>query len=89
MAVRGSKPGEHRGGRKKGTPNKLTKALKDVILGALDDAGGQQYLASQAKTNPSAFLSLLGRVVPQELRAELDTKSTVIVVERSYGKPKQ
>jgi hypothetical protein len=89
MGVRGSKPGEHRGGRKKGTPNKLTKALKDVILGALDDAGGQAYLAKQAKTNPSAFLSLLGRVVPQELKAELDTKSTVIVVERTYCKPKQ
>ena len=28
---RGSKPGEHRGGRKKGTPNKSTKALQDLI----------------------------------------------------------
>ncbi len=27
---RGSKPGEHRGGRKKGTPNKATASLKDI-----------------------------------------------------------
>jgi hypothetical protein len=57
-----------------------------MILGSLEDAGGQQYLAGQAKANPSAFLSLLGRVVPQELKASVD--STVIVVERSYSKPK-
>ncbi len=76
-------------GRKKGVPNKQTKAIKDMLLGALADAGGQAYLTGQAKTNSSAFLALLGRIVPQELKAELETKSTVIVVERSYGKPKQ
>lgn len=27
---RGSKPGERRGGRKKGTPNKATASLKDI-----------------------------------------------------------
>lgn len=40
---RGSKPGERRGGRQAGTPNKVTKALKDMILGALDEAGGEEY----------------------------------------------
>ena len=31
MAGRGSKPGERRGGRKKGTPNKRTAELRDVV----------------------------------------------------------
>jgi hypothetical protein len=75
-------------GRPKGVPNKQTKALKDLILGALKDAGGQKYLADQANSNPSAFLSLLGRVVPQELKADLTAKSEVIVVERGYGTTK-
>ena len=74
-------------GRPKGTPNKTTKALKDMILGALKDAGGQDYLKRQAGNNPNAFLSLLGRVVPQEVKADINAKSTVIVVERSYGEP--
>lgn len=51
-------------GRKKGIPNKINKALKDMILGALGDAGGQQYLATQAVENPVAFMGLVGRVLP-------------------------
>ena len=51
-------------GRKKGTPNRNTAKVKDMILGALNDVGGQGYLARQAEENPKAFLSLLGRVLP-------------------------
>lgn len=61
---RGSKPGERRGGRQKGTPNKVTGALKDMILGALSDAGGQEYLLRQSSENPIAFLTLVGKVLP-------------------------
>jgi hypothetical protein len=49
----GSKPGERRGGRQKGTPNKVTRTLREAILQALDEAGGEggavAYLRSQAK----------------------------------------
>lgn len=50
--MRGSKPGERRGGRQKGTPNKIPSDLKVMILGALDKAGGVEYLAAQAIENP-------------------------------------
>ncbi len=52
------------GGRKAGTPNKINAALKDMILTALDKAGGVKYLTEQAKANPAAFMSLIGRVLP-------------------------
>jgi len=64
---RGSKPGERRGGRAKGTPNRLTGELKDMILGALSDAGGQAYLSKQAQDNPTAFLTLVGKVLPLQV----------------------
>lgn len=51
-------------GRVRGVPNKLTKALKDMILQALANAGGEEYLARQADENPNAFLALVGRVLP-------------------------
>ena len=57
-------------GRRKGVPNKFTKALKDMILGALDDAGGQAYLVMQAKKNPSVFMTLLGKVLPLQVTGE-------------------
>jgi hypothetical protein len=68
--MRGSRPGERRGGRKKGTPNKTTRALKDMILQALEDAGGVKYLKRQARENPAAFLTLIGKIVPNEIRAQ-------------------
>lgn len=54
-------------GRPKGVVNKNTKALKDMILGALDKAGGVDYLLAQAHDNPAAFLSLIGKVLPLQV----------------------
>jgi hypothetical protein len=57
-----------KGGRRKGIPNKNTKALKDMILGALEKSGGEEYLVEQAQANPSAFMQLIGKVLPTELK---------------------
>ena len=60
------------GGNRKGIPNKNTKALKDMILAALSDAGGQKYLATQAIENPASFLTLIGKVLPTTLAGSVD-----------------
>lgn len=57
-------------GRPKGVPNKVTGALKDMILQALDGAGGAKYLQTQAIENPSAFLTLVGKVLPMTVSAD-------------------
>lgn len=77
MSTRGSKPGERRGGRQKGTPNKINAELKDMILGALDDAGGQKYLLAQAHENPNAFLTLVGKTLPKQVNADMKLSGTV------------
>lgn len=64
---RGAKKGERRGGRAPGTPNKITAELKDMIRGALDDAGGREYLKRQAIAEPVAFMTLLGKILPKEV----------------------
>lgn len=51
-------------GRPKGSKNKNTKALKDMILASLDKVGGVDYLQKQANENPTAYLSLVGKVLP-------------------------
>jgi hypothetical protein len=38
-----------------------------MILNALAKAGGEQYLVDQAESNPKAFLTLVGKVVPLQL----------------------
>lgn len=68
-------------GRPKGSQNKVTKELKDMILGALDDAGGQGYLATQAKLNPNAFLSLVGKVLPLKMTGQVQFVPLVVEVD--------
>lgn len=63
-------------GRAKGVPNKVTKQLKDMILGALDDAGGQEYLVKQAMDNPNVFCALVGKILPMQVNAEVNATIT-------------
>lgn len=62
-------------GRKRGVPNKFTGTLKEMILKALDDAdpdGGTGYLTKQAKENPTAFMTLVGKVLPMTVASDPD-----------------
>ena len=88
-----SKVGEDRpkrvktGGRRKGTPNKTTAALKDMVLGALDRAGGEDYLLRQADQEPKAFMALLGRVLPMQVQGTGDKGEIVHRVIREIVRP--
>jgi hypothetical protein len=55
------------GGRKAGTPNKMTAALKEDILSALAGVGGADYLQDVARSHPPAFLALIGKVLPMTI----------------------
>ena len=61
-------------GRPKGAVNKTTALLKDSILQAAQDAGGEGgivgYLTLQAIENPGPFMSLLGKVLPTEVKVD-------------------
>lgn len=60
------------GGRKKGTTNKQTAAVKDMVLAALGNVGGIEYLQRQAEANPTAFLTLVGKVIPLQVGGDPD-----------------
>jgi hypothetical protein len=65
--------GRKTGGRKKGTPNKTTAALRDAILMAVEHAqpGGKVgYLKWLANNNSGAFASLLGKVLPTTIAGD-------------------
>ena len=54
-------------GRKKGVPNKVTTELKEMILQALHNKGGVKYLEAQAEKSPTAFLALVGKILPMQV----------------------
>ena len=68
------------GGRAKGVPNKATAELKEMILGALSEVGGQAYLVQQALDNPNAFMTLVGKVVPRDLNAAVEAAASITVI---------
>lgn len=77
--------GKKTGGRQRGTPNKTTGALKDMILSALSGAGGVTYLQRQATENPSAFLTLVGKVLPLQLNGDGQAGALVITWQPSQN----
>lgn len=64
-------------GRPKGALNKTTTQLKEMILNALAKSGGEDYLVQQAEENPTAFLTLVGKVLPLQVAGEMDHKVKV------------
>lgn len=73
----GSNTGNRGKGRPKGSVNKTTGQLKEMILNALGAAGGEEYLVRQAKENPTAFMTLVGKVLPLQVAGEMDHKVKV------------
>jgi hypothetical protein len=64
------KPGGNAGkGRKPGSSNKITRDIKEMVINALQKAGGEEYLTDQARKNPSAFMGLVGKVLPLQVQA--------------------
>ena len=68
VAKSSRKPPAVRGNRK-GVPNKNTAAIKDMILAALDESGGVDYLVARARDprTAAAFLGLIGKVLPMQV----------------------
>src|SRR5215468_7862907 len=59
-------------GRPKGSKNKTTVAMREMILRSPDEVGGVEYLKRLAIENSSAYASLLGKV----LQTTLDTSKS-------------
>lgn len=72
------------GGSRKGKPNKNTQELKNMILEALDESGGVEYLVRKANDprTAAAFLSLIGKVLPMTIAGDKDTPLVFNVIER-------
>lgn len=72
-------------GRKPGVPNKVTHDLRMTILNALhkaDPGGAEGYLKKMAKEEPVAFLGLVGKCLPREIKVDSNVKVQQLNVHR-------
>lgn len=51
-----------------------------MIRGALEDAGGRDYLKAQAEKNPAAFMTLVGKILPTEVSGPDGGSITVKII---------
>jgi hypothetical protein len=86
------------GGREKGTPNKISRALKEAILEAAENAGKRlnpdaesgtvAYMEQIAIQEPASFCSLLGKVLPMTIADTGKDSGTRLVIKKSFVRPK-
>lgn len=76
-------------GRPKGSTNHQSKIIKEMLFEALDRAGGAEYLYNQSQTNPTAFMTMLGKVMPTQISGDDENPLTIIQrIERVVLDPK-
>jgi hypothetical protein len=72
--------GSKTGGRKAGTPNKLTRTVKEAFeeaFNALQEQPGVK-LGEWGKANPTEFYKLAARLIPAEINAKVSTQETAL-----------
>lgn len=76
MSEKQSKKSTGRGGKREGAGrpagslDKGNALIREMIVEALDQAGGVEYLVRQANAKPAAFLALIGKVMPVQIAGD-------------------
>ena len=62
-------------GRPKGVPNKIRADVAELVRDALELLGDARYLVVRGKRNPNAFLGLVQKLMPTNIKAEVNVNS--------------
>lgn len=69
--MRGSLPGERRGGRHKGVPNKITALARDSIAMVAKGLGGHKRMIAWAKEAPDNETAFWTKIYPRLLPVQV------------------
>lgn len=67
------------GGRKKGTPNKFSRDIKQSILKAYDAIGGDDAFAEWARDNKTEFYKIHAKLIPKDVNLHGELRLEEIV----------
>jgi Family of unknown function (DUF5681) len=68
-------------GKPKGTPNKLTRTVKETVLAVFDDLqqDPKANLLSWGKGNPTEFYKIAAKLIPTEIAAKVEINKPIII----------
>ena len=69
-------------GRRKGSKNRTTVLLKEAIEESFANVGGAEYLTQMATIEPRAYLTLLAKILPAKIEADINVFQGTQLVER-------
>jgi hypothetical protein len=75
--------GAKHGGRKAGTPNKLSATVKDNVIAVFHGIGGVDTMTTWAKSNETEFFKLYSKLLPTDLNVAGD-----VTINWPLAKPK-
>lgn len=81
----------NKGGRTKGTPNKLTATAKEAFQLAFDELGGVERMVKWAKEDPDhlkTFYSLYSKLIPMDVTSKGEGL-TLTIVRAANGEAEQ
>lgn len=55
-----------------GSKNSKSNELKNAVLASFDRIGGIAYLEKQAIENPTAYMALIGKIMPKEVEMQIN-----------------
>ncbi len=62
-----------------GQPAKYNQTIKDMVERALNGVGGVEYLMRQAEAQPAAFMGLIGKLLPKDVKVEVSVDGRSLV----------
>jgi len=65
------------GGRQAGTPNKVTREVKDALMTALERVNPEDYFEGLAHESPELFVRLVAKLIPQRQEHEHRVENVV------------
>lgn len=75
--------GKKFGGRKKGTPNKQTKEVKQNLVEAFEKLGGIDNFVKWGRENETEFYKLWTKILPSEIKADItNSDGSLSITER-------
>lgn len=77
------KKGEAKG-RPKGTPNKLTRSVKERVLDVFNELQNdpKANMLEWGKNNPSLFYQIAAKLIPTEIKGEVEHTGVEIIINR-------